>query len=198
MFAYLLCEELFQFLKISLIGDISLGTAVMGGLTALWAWHKKWPDRWQYRAQGITVATLIIGLISLGQFLYLRWSIDPRRIPPTELDSFVAALGKYDPTQTVIVFCFKSDPSSCAIAGRYQDLIADHWSVERGPNLEFDRTCTPDLVNRVWVYTESTHDRPSGAVTLHRALDAAGMNPGYRLNSAMDKDHFGFGVGCSR
>jgi hypothetical protein len=161
--------------------------------------YKGLPAKWQYRAQGIALGCALLTLVSAVNFLYIRWSIDPRLIPASEIDHFTAALGKYDPTQIITVFCFKADPSSCAIAGQYQTWLADHWSMGRGPQFESDAKCPRELVNRVWVYTQFVHDRPSGAITLHKALDQAGMNmdPGYRLNGAMGPNAFGFGVGCS-
>jgi hypothetical protein len=190
--------EIFDWAKHSAIGQATLVGAAMSGISQFKKLFRALSIKWRHRTQGFFIACVLFSLLSASSFLYDRWSIDPRTVPASEVDRFTTALGKYDPTQTITVFCFKGDPASCAIAGRYQDWLADHWSAERGPNFESDTLCTPDLVNRVWVYTQFTHDRPSGAITLHKALDAAGMNPGYRLNGAMDQNHFGFGVGCSQ
>jgi hypothetical protein len=136
-------------------------------------------------------------MVSAGDFLYQRWSTDPRMIPMDEIAAFKDALGPLDNDQFVTVSCFPSiDQSSCDIAEKYRDWFADHWSLrslqsENGANLP------PDLVNRVWIYTQAEQNRPSGAVRLHKALDEAGMNPGYRLNGGMGSHDFGFCVGPS-
>jgi hypothetical protein len=190
--------NLLDWAKLSLAGDTSLGVVAMGACAWLWAWWKQWPFVWRHRAQGVLFASVLIGCVSASDFLYQRWSTDPRSISASEVDLFVAALPPYDKTQILTVFCFPDDPSSCAIAGRYQDWFADHWSLQPGPQYETSADYHPDLSNRIWIYTQFTHDRPTGAIALHKALQDMGMNPGYRLNSEMGPNKFGFAVGRSR
>ena len=64
------------------------------------------PIKWQLRMQGVLIASALIALVSVGQFLYIRWSVDPREIPPGEVDRFVARLPSYDKTQVLTVSCF--------------------------------------------------------------------------------------------
>jgi hypothetical protein len=142
------------------------------------------------------LAFAVLAVIHVGQFTYKRLTVDPRAISADKVDAFKTALGPYDGRQTVTVFCFPSDRSSCDLAAKYRDWFADHWNLA-APQLEPSGNYPADLYNRVWVYTKFEYDRPSGAIRLHSALDRAGMNPGYRVNSSMDQYNFGFAVGRS-
>jgi hypothetical protein len=195
---------LFDWATKTLSGKETLIGVAMMGAARFWGWYKNCGPKWQHRAQIGLAAFVIYASFSAGNFLYMRWIIDPRAIPQDKIAAFKAALGSsraYDNRITVIVSCFRDDPSSCALASKYNGWFSDHWGVLRSPHVYPSTGDHHDLLNRVWIETQDINNRPNAVRTLREALDDAGMNtddPGYRLNSSLDEYHFGFVVGPSR
>jgi hypothetical protein len=161
---------------------------------------RHWAKRRRFR---LTLLLFLLGITLLWAILRAvsgeQESFDPREIPPNKIESFKASLPAYDPSQSITVFCFPDDPSSCKIAKQYQSWLADHWNMRLGG--PFPETSTdPALINRVWIYTDPAYIRPPGATALHKALGKMGLNmddPGYRTRTLMGPNAFGFAVGRS-
>ena len=97
------------------------------------------------------------------------------------------------------------DLSGCILASKYRDWFADHWSL--APPTKCPTECVAggqppaelqpdaDLINRVWIVTQSEANRPMGAIALHSALRDAGLNPGYRIAHCLSPKEFIFVVG---
>jgi hypothetical protein len=199
-------HEILEILKWShsLIGDVSLVVWAISGIGAIAVRYTRWPDRWRFRLQGIVLTSGLLAMLSAGQFLYQRWSIDSREIPADQLVAFKEALSPFASDEVISVVCFQQDHSSCRIAGQYRDLLSDTWSLaDRVTDSQMPLVCQESdpnvagLKGRIWVVTTSEHDRPKGARALHDELFQFRMHPGYRNCPAFGPTEFALIVGVS-
>jgi hypothetical protein len=81
-----------------------------------------------------------------------------------------------DPSQSSIVACFPFDPaSSCSIAARYRDRLADHWTPD-GPVVFLLNNPVP--VAGIAIVTPGEH-RPTGALELRSKLRDIGIDAAF-------------------
>src|ERR1700691_3211494 len=85
---------LLDWAKLSVVGDASLGAAVMSGAAWLIGHFRGLPLSWQYRAQGFVLASFLLASVSASNFVWARWTVDLREIPSDRLAEFKAALPK--------------------------------------------------------------------------------------------------------
>jgi hypothetical protein len=171
-------------------------TLLAGFIVSAFAFWQSLSQRLRDKLLGAFIFSGFLIVTSLGQFLHVRWSVDPREIPPDKIMDFRQALPPYDSVEVISFGCFpERDSSSCRIANEYRDLLADTWSLAGSPPcLEPDPNIR-GLKGRIWVSTASERDRPKGAVALHDALYKFGMHPGYRLCPAFGPNEFALTIG---